>query len=80
MLGNGVQTKKDFLQNIYNRSKDLGLVCGVKHGEGFISDKPICIDDIFPVSIRMEEPNVYEKFGISTHQIKEAAKLIIYQR
>ena len=42
--------------------------------------KKICIDDIFPVSIRMEEQNVYEKFGISTHQIKEAAKLIISQR
>ena len=42
-------SSKDFLQNIYNRSKDLGLVCGVKHGEGFISDKPICIDDILSI-------------------------------
>ena len=42
--------------------------------------KKVCVDDIFPVSIRMEEQNVYEKFGISTRQITKAAKLIINQR
>ena len=42
--------------------------------------KKVCVDDIFPVSIRTEEQNVYEKFGISTRQIKKAVKLIIDQR
>jgi transketolase len=42
--------------------------------------KKVCVDDIFPVSIRMEEQNVYEKFGISARQITKAAKLIINQR
>ena len=42
--------------------------------------KKVCVDDIFPISIRTEEQNVYEKFGISTRQITKAAKLIINQR
>jgi len=42
--------------------------------------KKICVDDIFPVSVRMEEENVYEKFGISRNQIKKAVKSIINQR
>ena len=39
--------------------------------------KKVCVNDIFPVSVRMEEQNVYEKFGISTRHIKEAVKSII---
>ena len=42
--------------------------------------KKVCVDDIFPISIRTEEQNVYEKFGISTSQIKKAAESIINQR
>ena len=42
--------------------------------------KKVSVDDIFPVSVRMEEQNVYEKFGISTSQIKKAAESIINQR
>jgi hypothetical protein len=38
------------------------------------------VDDIFPVSVRMEEENVYEKFGISRNHIKKAVKSIINQR
>ena len=42
--------------------------------------KKICVDDIFPVSVRMEEENVYEKFGISRNQIKKAVKSIINKK
>jgi transketolase len=42
--------------------------------------KKVCVDDIFPVSVRLEEQNVYEKFGISRNQIKQAVKSIINQR
>jgi len=42
--------------------------------------KKVCVNDIFPVSVRMEEQNVYEKFGISTRHIRGAVKSIINQR
>ena len=41
--------------------------------------KKVCLNDIFPVSIRMEEKNVYEKFGISRHEIIKTVKSIINQ-
>ena len=41
--------------------------------------KKVCLDDIFPVSVRMEEENVYEKFGISRHHIIKSVKSIIVQ-
>ena len=45
-----------------------------------ITVKKVCVDDIFPVSVRMEEEEVYEKFGISRHEIKKAVKSIVNQR
>ena len=42
--------------------------------------KKVCLNDIFPVSIRMEEKNVYEKFGISRHEIIKTVKSIINQK
>ena len=41
--------------------------------------KKVCLDDIFPVSVRMEEENVYEKFGISRHDIIKSVKSVIEQ-
>ena len=42
--------------------------------------KKVCLNDIFPVSIRTEEKNVYEKFGISRHEIIKTVKSIINQK
>ena len=39
--------------------------------------KKVCLDDIFPVSVRMEEEDVYGKFGISRHEIIRSVKSII---
>ena len=41
--------------------------------------KKVCLDDIFPVSVRMEEENVYKKFGISRRHIIKSVKSIIEQ-
>ena len=42
--------------------------------------KKVCLEDIFPVSVRMEEENVYEKFGISKYEIVKAVKLALNER
>jgi len=42
--------------------------------------KKICVDDIFPVSVRMEEPDVYKKFGISKNEILDAVKSTIKRK
>ena len=45
-----------------------------------ISIKKVCLEDIFPVSVRMEEENVYQKFGISKYEIIKAVKLAVDER
>tara|TARA_B110000014_G_scaffold264256_1_gene264424 strand:+ start:1274 stop:2203 length:930 start_codon:yes stop_codon:yes gene_type:complete len=42
--------------------------------------KKVCLKDIFPVSVRMEEENVYEKFGISKYEIIKAVKMAIDEK
>jgi len=42
--------------------------------------KKVCVDDIFPCTVRTEEHNIYSKFGISKNEILDAVKSIIKQR
>lgn len=40
----------------------------------------ICVNDMFPLSVRMEEENVYDKYGISFNNIAQAADQVIKQK
>lgn len=42
--------------------------------------KKVCVDDMFPLSIRMEEPDVYGKYGISHQFIAQAVNSVIKQK
>jgi len=42
--------------------------------------KKVCLKDIFPVTVRMEEENVYKKFGISKEDITNTVHTIIKKR
>ena len=45
-----------------------------------VSIQKICVKDIFPVAVRMEEVDVYGKFGISKKEITKAVKLAIQNK
>lgn len=42
--------------------------------------KKICVNDLFPTSIRMEEDDVYGKYGISFNNIADAVENIVKQK
>ena len=42
-----VISKKKFLDSVIYRSSDLGRIVGVEYGEGFVTERYICIDNIF---------------------------------
>ena len=42
--------------------------------------KKVCLKDIFPVSIKIEEKDVYKKYGISRNEIIGAVKSVVKKR
>ena len=42
--------------------------------------KKVCIDDIFPVTVQIEEKDVYKKYGISRNEIIGAVKSVVKKR
>ena len=62
----------------------IGSICN-KSISSLLSENPVpvkkvCIDDIFPVTVQIEEKDVYKKYGISRNEIIGAVKSVVKKR